>query len=134
MLCVEQARIPSNRSDSTLFQPLHEGPLDRSGEADAGLSPEADRDLAAIDDDGDGHFPVGAVEHLLQVLDVGLDIDEDRPVPVGLTGLRAVRSPVRPVYGDFVFHVVAPFASLREMIPQPSAVLKVVRFEFIPGP
>ncbi len=94
---------------SKLFQPVHEGPLDRSGEADAGFSPEADRGLAALDDDGDSHFPARVIEHLLQVLDVRIDIDEDRPIPVGLTGLRAVRSPVRAVDIDFVFHAVTPF-------------------------
>jgi hypothetical protein len=50
---------------SKLFQSVHEGPLDRSGEAHAGLSTEADRDLISRDDDGDGHFPAGAVEHCL---------------------------------------------------------------------
>ena len=115
MLCVEQARIPSNRSDSTLFQPLHEGPLDRSGEADAGLSPEADRDLVALDDDGDGHFPTRVIEHLLQVLDVRIDIDEDRPVPVGLPGLRAVRSPAGSVDDNFIFHAIGPSFRWRDM-------------------
>ena len=94
---------------SKLFQPVHEGPLDGSGEADAGLPPEADRDLAALDDDGDGHLSAAAVEHLLQVLDVRIDIDEDRPIPAGLTGFRAVRSPVRAVDNDFVFHAATPF-------------------------
>ena len=109
MLSVEPTRIPSNRWDSTLFQPVHEGPLDRSGEADAGLPPEADLNLAALDDDGDGHFPAGVIEHLLQVLDVRIDIDEDRTVPVGLTGLRAVRSPVRAVDEYLLLHALPPF-------------------------
>jgi hypothetical protein len=106
---LKQTRIPFNCSNSTLLQPVHEGPLYGSGEADAGLSPEADRDLTTLDDNGNGHFPARVIEHLLQVFDVGVDIDENRPVPIGLPGLRAVRSPVRAVDDDFVFHAVTPF-------------------------
>ena len=87
-----------------LFQPIHEGPSNGSGEADPGLSPKANRDLISLNYDGDGHFPAGVFEHFLQVLDIGIDIDEDCSVSVGHPGLRAMWSPVGAVDNDSLFH------------------------------
>ena len=105
---------------SEFFQPLHEGPPDGSGKADAGLSREADRDPVSLDDDGDGHFPARAVEHFLQVLDVGIHIDIGCPVPVGHPGLRAVRSPVGAVNDESVVHAFPPLIRTAWLSCRPS--------------
>ena len=89
-----------------LFQPIHEGPSNGSGEADPGLSPKANRDLISLNDDGDGHFPAGVVEHYLQILDVGIDVDKSCPFSVGHPGLRAVWSPVGAVDDNSFAHLL----------------------------
>jgi hypothetical protein len=80
----------------------------RNRAAKGDLSEETDRDLSVVDDDGHLLHSPGQAEHLLPFLRVFIDIEKDRPLPVGQPGLFREGSGLRPVDDDFLRHAVTP--------------------------